>query len=122
MSARQKSTKTDVSQEIEKVMTQTQETRKLKQVYTLKDLIETPNSYMVVKPKTTRIIITLTNFNGERLKIRIVQPVTGRFVQVVNVNYDRLQDVINMLQIIKQKLDENGADKKFVRPQAEEIL
>ena len=109
-------------QAIEQAITQQERGRKLKQVYTLKELVETANSYMVVKPKTMRIIVTLTNFNDERLKIRVTQPVSGRFIQVVNVNYDRLQDVINMLQIIKQKLDENGANKKFIKPQAEEIL
>jgi hypothetical protein len=103
-------------------MTQQERGRKLKQVYTLKDLIETPDSYMVVKPKTLRVIVTLTNFGGERLKVRITQPVGGRFIQVVNVNYDRLADVIEMLKVIKQKLDEAGAAQKFIRPQAEQIL
>jgi hypothetical protein len=126
MSTRQskvkETTKADTIQAIEQAMMQQERGRKLKQVYTLKDLVETPDSYMVVKPKTMRTIITLTNFAGERLKIRITQPVGGRFIQIVNINYDRLQDVIGMLQVIRQKLDENGADKKFIKPQPEQIL
>jgi len=112
----------DAIQAIEQAITQQERGRKLKQVYTLKELVETANSYMVVKPKTMRVVITLTNFGGERLKIRITQPVGGRFIQLVNVNYDRLQDVISILHILKQKLDEHGASQKFTKPQTEEIL
>ena len=126
MSARQtkpkETVKVDMSQAIEQAMTSQSRERKLKQVYTLKELIETANSYMVVKPKTMRIIVTLTNFNDERLKIRVVQPIGGRFIQVINVNYDRLQDIINVLNILKQKLDEQGASQKFTKPQPEQIL
>jgi len=114
--------KVDAIKEVEKTMVAEDNTRKLKQVFTLKELVETPNSYMVVKPKTVRIIITLTNFNGERLKIRVTQPVSGKFIQLINVNYERLQDIINILNILKQKLDENGASQKFLKPQSEELF
>jgi hypothetical protein len=114
--------KVDAVKEVEEAMIKQEQGKKLKQVFTLKDLIETPNSYFVAKPRASRIIITLTNFNGERLKIRITQPVSGRFIQIVNVNYDRLQDVINILSLLKQRLDESGASQKFIKQQSEELF
>jgi hypothetical protein len=100
----------------------TAEARKLKQVKTVKEVVETANSYLVAKPRNWRVVLTITNFNDERLKIRINQPVGGRFITVVNVNYDRLQDLINLLMLVKQKLEEAGAKDKFLKQATEEIL
>jgi hypothetical protein len=96
--------------------------RKLRLVNTVKEVVETPNSYLVAKPRSWRIIITITNFNGERLKVRINQPVGGRFITIANIGYDRLQDLINVLLLIRQKLDEAGAKEKFTKQASEDFL
>jgi len=106
----------------QEVVAQQQQQRKLKPALSLKEVIETPDSYLVAKPRTWRVVLTVTNFRGERLKIRITQPVGGRFIQILNVNYERLQDLINILLVLKQKLDELGAKDKFARPPHEELF
>jgi hypothetical protein len=122
MSTRERKVKENVKVDTIQAIEQAQSEKKLRQVYTLKEVIETPNTYLIAKHKIWRVIITLTNFNGERLKIRITQPINGRFIQILNINYDRLQDVINILTILRQKLHEQGADQKFIKPQSEELF
>jgi len=100
--------------------------KKLKQVFSIKEVINTPNSYYKVFDPTSRWIIMLVNFDGRTLKVRIVNNVRGRIITILNINYNRLYDikkVINRLEDIFNIVEIRDMLKKFEEaPEEEEEL
>ena len=109
-----------------KVETMSIEGKKLRQVFSIKEVINTPNSYYKVFDPQSRWIIMLVNFNNRTLKVRIVNNVRGRIITVLNINYNRLYDikkVISRLEDIFSIVEIRDMLKKFEEaPEEEEEL
>jgi len=97
------------------------EVGKLTEVHTLEDLVKTANSYIVLKPRNIRWIITLTNFRNQTLKIRVTVPVVNRFITLLNINYHQLNDLLNIVTLLKERLDRVNGVEKFIPQRTVEL-
>jgi len=93
----------------------------LTQVSSLDELVRKPGSYLTVRLESPRWWLNIMHFADGNYKIRISAITGGGIVTIANVNASRLDDLINILQRVKQRLNEKGV-KTSVERQREEVI
>lgn len=83
---------------------------KMKRVDSIDDLVNTANSYLVRNIDHPRWKLTLTHFDSGVYKIRVSAFVRDKkqYIDIVNVNANRLDNLISLLVKVRKALDEHG--------------
>ncbi len=99
------------------------EGKKLRQVFSIKEVLTNPDSYYKVFDARSRWIIMVVNFGGRVLKLRVINNVKGRVVVILNINYNRIQDlkrVLKQLEDVFSIVEVRELLKRFEEEQFEE--
>ncbi len=84
--------------------------RKMKKAQTIEECVKTANSYWIKQVENPRWNIMISNFNGT-IKVRIVTMTPARgLVTLVNLNANRLDRALEILQKVKERLSQLGVN------------
>lgn len=93
---------------------------KLQRVNKLSEVVATKNSYIVRTLDSPRWIVTVMHFSDGNIKVRVSARTGQGLIQLLNLNAIRLDNMIELLTMLKQKLNELGVRTKEEDQEEEE--